>query len=214
MSQKRPAVLFLHILLGTAILSFGLYNIHSQCSITEGGILGATLLLQHWFGISPAVTEFVLDIICYGLGLRFLGKAFLKYSLVATCCYSLLYAFYEQFPPVLPDLSAHPLAAAIVGAIFVGVGVGLAIRVGIAICGDDALALVLSKVSGQPITRAYLFTDLTVLLLSLSYIPWNQIIYSLITVSLSSYIIGKIEKWSGEKPAPADPLFGAETARK
>ena len=185
---------WLSILLGTAILSFGLYNVHSQSGITEGGILGATLLIQHWFHISPAVTELLLDLICYGLGLRFLGKEFLKYSLIATCCYSAFYAVYEQFPPLLPDLSGNPLLAAVAGAIFVGIGVGLVVRVEVAACGDDALALVLSKLTRQPITRSYLITDLTVLLLSLSYIPLQQIAYSLVTVMLSSFIIGKIEK--------------------
>ena len=185
---------WLSILLGTAILSFGLYNVHSQSGITEGGILGATLLIQHWFHISPAVTELLLDLICYGLGLRFLGKEFLKCSLIATCCYSAFYAVYEQFPPLLPDLSGNPLLAAVAGAIFVGIGVGLVVRVEVAACGDDALALVLSKLTRQPITRSYLITDLTVLLLSLSYIPLQQIAYSLVTVMLSSFVIGKIEK--------------------
>ena len=185
---------WLSILLGTAILSFGLYNVHSQSGITEGGILGATLLIQHWFHISPAVTELLLDLICYGLGLRFLGKGFLNYSLIATCCFSAFYAVYEQFPPLLPDLSGNPLLAAVAGAIFVGIGVGLVVRVEVAACGDDALALVLSKLTRQPITRSYLITDLTVLLLSLSYIPLQQIAYSLVTVMLSSFIIGKIEK--------------------
>ena len=185
---------WLSILLGTAILSFGLYNVHSQSGITEGGILGATLLIQHWFHISPAVTELLLDLICYGLGLRFLGREFLKYSLIATCCYSAFYAVYEQFPPLLPDLSGNPLLAAVAGAIFVGIGVGLVVRVEVAACGDDALALVLSKLTRQPITRSYLITDLTVLLLSLSYIPLQQIAYSLVTVMLSSFVIGKIEK--------------------
>lgn len=184
---------WLSILLGTAILSFGIYNIHSQSIITEGGILGATLLLQYWFDISPAITELLLDIICYGLGLRFLGKDFLKYSLIATCCYSGFYGIYERFPPLLPDLSGTPLLAAVLGAIFVGIGVGLVVRVEVAACGDDALALVLSRVTKQPITRAYLLTDLTVLFLSLSYIPLQQIAYSLVTVMLSSFIIGKIE---------------------
>ena len=203
MLKRRPVVLFGQILLGTAILAFGLYNIHSRCAVTEGGILGTTLLLQHWFNISPSVTELVLDLICYGLGYRFLGGAFLKYSMVATLSYSLFYGFYEQFPPLLPDLSPYPLAAAVVGALFVGVGVGLVVRVGVAACGDDALALVISKLTHQPLTRAYLFTDLTVLLLSLSYIPLKQIAYSLITVTLSSFVIGKIEKAGSREELPS-----------
>ncbi len=46
------------MLLGAAVLSFGLFNVHSQSRITEGGILGLTLFLHHWTGISPASFPF------------------------------------------------------------------------------------------------------------------------------------------------------------
>jgi uncharacterized membrane-anchored protein YitT (DUF2179 family) len=85
------------------------------------------------------------------------------------------------------------LAASVVGAVFVGVGVGIVVREGGAAGGDDALALVISKVAKCRISRAYLLTDLTVLTLSLSYIPFSRIVYSFITVTLSSRIIDKIQ---------------------
>ena len=40
---------------GTAILAFGLYNIHRQSNITEGGVLGLVLFFDHWLGITPAL---------------------------------------------------------------------------------------------------------------------------------------------------------------
>ena len=54
---------------------------------------------------------------------------------------------------------------------------------------DDALALSIAKATHIRISQAYLFTDLTVLLLSLSYIPFRRIAYSLITVTISSWLI-------------------------
>ena len=48
---------------------------------------------------------------------------------------------------------------------------------------------------GIPIERVYLVTDLTVLLLSLSYLPWQRVGYSLITVILSGQIIGWLQKF-------------------
>ncbi|HJE21035.1 MAG TPA: YitT family protein, partial [Bifidobacterium pullorum] len=44
------------IMLGTAIATFGLHNIHQRVDITEGGVLGMLLLLDHWFGIPPSIT--------------------------------------------------------------------------------------------------------------------------------------------------------------
>ena len=80
------------------------------------------------------------------------------------------------------------------GALFVGVGVGLIVRQGGSSGGDDALALSIAKAVKCRISYAYLFTDLTVLTLSLSYIPFKRIAYSLITVTLSSWIIDCFQK--------------------
>ena len=59
--------------IGSAILAFGLYQVHSFAGVTEGGVLGLTLLLHHWLHLSPAVSGLVLNIACYGLGWRLLG---------------------------------------------------------------------------------------------------------------------------------------------
>ena len=67
-------------------------------------------------------------------------------------------------------------------------------RAGGAAGGDDALALVISKLTGCQIAHAYLFTDVTVLLLSLTYIPLKSVACSLVTVTLSSFIIEWIQK--------------------
>ena len=201
-SLEKPVFLYLIIVLGACILSFGLYNIHERTGVTEGGVLGMTLLLQHWFGLSPAITSPVMDIACYLLAWRYLGAGFIKVSVVSTLSVSLFYKVWEQFPPMLPDLSAHPLAAAVLGGLFVGVGVGLIVRQGGSSGGDDALALVISKVSRWRLARCYLFTDITVLVLSLSYIPVKRIAFSLITVTISSFLIDKIQDFRS-KGAPA-----------
>lgn len=194
---------FVYILLGAFILAFGMYNIHSRTIITEGGIWGIELLLDHWFGLSPAVTAPFLDGTCYLLGVVFLGKEFILKSLVGTLGYSAFYAVLEQFPPLLPDLNSVPLAAAVIGAIFVGIGAGIVVRQGGACAGDDALALAISKKLKCKISTAYLSTDMTVLLLSLSYIPFRQIFYSLITVLLSGWIIEKVQNFKKKQPVGA-----------
>lgn len=178
----------------SAFLAFGLYNVHSVSNVTEGGVLGATLLLDYWFHISPAFTSFVLNTICYIIGWKMLGKDFIYYSVLGTLGFSISYRIFEQFDPLFPQIADMPLLAAIVGALFVGIGAGLCVRMGGAPTGDDALAMGLSKVTHIQIQWVYLISDLTVLALSLTYIPWRRIIYSLLTVVLSGQIIGIIQK--------------------
>ena len=193
----------LWIVLGAAIASFGIHNIHQQTGITEGGVIGAMLLVEHWLGFSPAYITPVLDALCYVLALRFLGGMFLRTSVISTLSVSLCYKLWEQFPPMLPDLSGRPLAAAVLGGLFVGVGVGLIVRQGGSSGGDDALALVISRVTHLRLSFAYLFTDLTVLGLSLTYIPVNRIAFSLVTVTLSSFLIDQVQQVRLPRPQKA-----------
>lgn len=181
-------------LLGSAILAFGTYHVHSQSAITEGGMLGLTLLVQYWLHISPAVSGIVMSSACFYFAWRMLGGRFIVMSLVAGGGFSLFYAIFEQFPPLFPRIAEYPLIAAIAGALFVGIGVGLSVRVGGASGGDDALAMGLNKLTGVKISTVYLVSDLAVLLLSLTYIPLQRIMYSLLTVVLSGQIIGFIGK--------------------
>ena len=179
---------------GSAFLAFGLYNVHALSGVTEGGVLGLTLLLDRWFSISPSVSGAILNVLCYGLGWKLLGKRFLAYSFLSTVSFSLSYKLYEQFPPLWPEIAHYPLLAAFVGAIFVGVGAGVCVRAGGAPGGDDALAMSVSHLTGWSIERVYLLSDLIVLLLSLSYIPVRRIGFSLLTVILSGQIIGLIQR--------------------
>lgn len=187
------------IILGAAVCSFGIHNIHQRTAITEGGVIGMMLLIDRWLGLPPAVITPVLDITCYVLAFRYLGGQFIKISVISTLSVSLFYDFWEMFPPMLPDLSAYPLAAAVLGGLFVGVGVGLIVRQGGSSGGDDALALTISHVTHCRLSRAYLFTDLIVLALSLSYIPLRRILFSLITVTLSSFLIDRIQNMTFDR---------------
>ncbi len=189
---KLSSVLLL--LVGSALLAFGLYNVHSISNVTEGGILGLTLLLEHWFGISPSFSGFLLTALCYFLGWKILGKRFLVFSFISAIGFSVFYGIFEQFEPLFPQIGEMPLLASVVGALFVGISVGICVRVGGAPTGDDALAMSLSSVLPVDIQWIYLASDLVVLLISLSYIPLNRILYSLLTVILSGQIIGMIQR--------------------
>lgn len=198
LSKLKPSYCVVAFL-ASAFQAFGMYNIHALSGVTEGGIFGLILLLDHWFHISPAITSFLLNAACYLLGWKTLGKDFIGYSIVAAGGYSVAYAICEQFPPLWPQIAAMPLTASIVGALFIGIGAGLCVRVGGATSGDDALAMSVNALTGIGVEKIYLVSDLTVLALSLSYIPLRRIGYSLLTVILSGQIIGWIQKIPAKK---------------
>ena len=94
MPRLKPASC-LTAVLSSAFLAFGLYNVHAMAGVTEGGVLGLTLLLENWFNISPAVSGAVLNVFCYAMGWKLLGKEFAVYSLLSTGGFSLSYRLFE-----------------------------------------------------------------------------------------------------------------------
>lgn len=192
LSYKKIAL----IMVGAMICSFGIHNIHQQTGITEGGVIGLMLLAEHWLGVSPAYITPVLDISCYILAFKYLGGGrFIKTSVISTVSVSLFYKVWELFPPMLPNLLPYPLLAALCGGAFVGIGVGIIVRQGGSSGGDDALALTISRVTHWRLSRCYLFTDFVVLGFSLTYIPFSKIVFSIITVTISSYLIDRVQSF-------------------
>ena len=105
-------------LLGSAILAFGLYNVHSLSGVTEGGVLGLTLLLEYWFGLSPAVSGLVMNLACYLLAGMDEAWEALRFFTPLT-----LYN-----PMALSEGTAHLwMVAALAGAALVLYGLGTAI---------------------------------------------------------------------------------------
>ena len=188
-------------LLGSFILAFGVYQIHSISGVTEGGCLGLTLLLWYRFRISPALCDPLINGLCYFIGWKTLDKNFLPASAIAAGGFAIFYAVFERFPRLYPGFASHPFYAAVAGAVFVGVGVGLCVRGGGAPGGDDAIAMALSKRYGFKIRHIYLISDLTVLALSLTYIPFTRIAWSCLTVVLSGLIIDAMQKIRGDASA-------------
>ncbi len=180
--------------LSSVLLAFGLYHVHALADVTEGGVLGLTLLLEYWFGISPAFSGFIINALCFLLGWKLLGRDFLIYSGIAITSFSVAYRIIEQFNPLWPQLYDMPLLAAVLGAVFVGLGAGLCVRIGGASGGDDALAMSLSHLLHVKIEQIYLVSDFLVLGLSASYLPLRRLGYSLLTVILSGQIIGLVQR--------------------
>ena len=187
------------VLLGGFIQAVGICNVHAYADVTEGGVLGMTLLLEYWLHMSPALSSALLNALCYFIGWKTLGRDFLWYSILAGGAFSISYALIEPFAPLWPLLADMPGAAAIIGALFVGVGAGLCIRAGGAPGGDDALAMALNRLTRLEIQWIYLITDFTVLGLSVSYIPMERLLWSLLSVVLSGQIIGWIQKFPSSK---------------
>jgi len=180
------------LLIGTLIVAFAISNIHSRYKIAEGGQLGIELLLFNWFDISPAISSLIIDIMMFSISFFILGKKYFNNAIIGTLLYSLFYFLFQNIPYLLPDLSHNLLLATIIGGTLVGIGCGFVVKSSGACGGDDSLALILSKITKLNISICYFILDLIVIFMSLTYLSGINIVYSLLTAVVSSYIIGLI----------------------
>lgn len=187
------------IIIGATILSFGSYNFNYQNNVTEGGVLGLLLLMQHVFNISPSITSVVIDFTLFAIGSKFFGKKFLLYSILSTTTFSTTYKIWESIGFLVPNFTHNMLIASMLAGIGVGVGVGLVVRGGGASGGDDVIALLGNKFLKLKVNHVYLITDAIVLLMSLVYLDIKQVFFSIIAVTTSGKIISLIYKDNNEE---------------
>ena len=200
MARRRSVKQIILVLIGSLILSFGLYNFNYQNNITEGGVLGFLLLLKNIFDIKLSIANLIIDIALLLIGYKFFGKKFIKYSILATISFSLSYSFFESIGPIIPKFDILVLGSIVAG-LFVGLGSGLVVRAGGAAGGDDALALVISKTTSLKIGKIYMITDFFVLGLSLVYLSLSQIALSLIAVSVSGKVVDFVYSYKNKELA-------------
>lgn len=177
------------IILGSCILAFGSFNFNYQNGVTEGGVLGLLLLIKNIFDISPSVTSLIIDLSLFAFGAKFFGKQFLILSIFSSLSFSSWYKIWESIGFVVPNLTNNMLLASILAGIGVGIGIGLIIKAGGAAGGDDVIALIGAKLTSIKINHIYMITDFIVLILSLSYLSFKEIFFSLIAVTISGKVI-------------------------
>lgn len=197
-SKQQIIKSILLIILGSTILSFGSYNFNYQNNVTEGGVLGLILLIKNIFDISPSITSLIIDLLLFALGSKFFGKKFLLYSLLSTATFSTTYKIWESIGFLVPSFTNNMLIASILAGVGVGVGVGMVVRGGGAAGGDDVIALIGNKFTSLKVNHIYLITDSIVLFMSLIYLDFKQIFFSIIAVTISGKIISIIYKENDE----------------
>ncbi len=191
--MKKKILEVFYIIFGSTLVSLVVCTIHSKSQLTEGGQIGIELLLLNWFGISPSISSIFIDLLFYILGFIILNKKFRTNAIIGTFTYSLTYYIFS-----LLDINwffiNNLLISSLIGGLVLGFGCGLVVRYIGSCGGDDSLALILNKKLKLPLFICYFGMDLLVILLSLSYIDFKVIIYSILTSLISSLMIDFVSK--------------------
>lgn len=137
--EARGAVL---IIIGIFSAAFGLKGFLLSSRFIDGGVTGISMLVSDLFGIPLSILLLVFNLPFIAIGYRQIGKKFAIKSAIGIAGLSLC-LFLIEFPDVTPD----KLLTAIFGGLFIGAGIGLAIRGGSVLDGTEIAALLVSRMS-------------------------------------------------------------------
>jgi len=135
--EARSVIL---IALGIFSAAFGLKGFLLSSRFIDGGVTGISMLVSDIFGLSLPILILVINLPFVVIGYRQIGPKFAVKSILGIAGLSLC-LYLVKFPDVTPD----KLLTAVFGGLFIGAGIGLAIRGGAVLDGTEIAALLVSR---------------------------------------------------------------------
>ncbi|MDB5013930.1 MAG: hypothetical protein JWQ25_2132 [Daejeonella sp.] len=187
---------FVLIVLGILSAGMGLKGFLLSSNFIDGGVTGISMLLADIFGIPIAILIFFINIPFLILGLRQMGILFAVKSALAIAGLSLCLAF-MPYPDVTPD----KLLTAIFGGLFIGAGIGLAMKGGAVLDGTEIAALLLSrKAHILKVSDIILVFNVLIFLSALYFLGVESALYSILTYlgasKMLDFILNGIEQYT------------------
>lgn len=188
----------LPIFLGTAIYAFGLLYFIIPNKLMEGGLTGVTILLNYAFGISPSISNFVLNVPLFILGWKILGGRQIIYTGVGISSLTFFLWLFERLIEtgwIVPFSTEHDyILVALYAGVTLGAGLGIVFRFGGTTGGSDIIARILGRKYGWSMGQVILMVDVIIIGLSLIYIKKENILYTLVAVYIASKVIDFIQE--------------------
>ncbi|RYE27232.1 MAG: YitT family protein [Sphingobacteriaceae bacterium] len=185
------------ILLGILSASVGLKGFLLSSRFIDGGVTGISMLIADTTSIPISILIFAINIPFLILGYRKLGSVFALKSALAIAGLALCLAF-VHFPDITPD----KLLTAVFGGLFIGVGIGLAIRGGAVLDGTEIAALLVSKkMQLFKVSDVILILNVIIFSAAAFFLGIESALYSILTYLAASqmidFILNGIEQYTG-----------------
>ncbi|TDL72177.1 YitT family protein [Rhodococcus qingshengii] len=188
----------LYILFGGLIFSVGINYFTIPNLLSEGGIIGLTVIAHYLFDLSPGMVNFVLNTVLVLVGYKFLEKRAIIYTLFSIFSCSLFMYITEETGKRITD---DPLLASIFAGLLVGGGLGIIFRAGGTSGGTTILAKLANQFLGWSMGKGILLIDIIVVAGSVFIIGLVKAMYTLIAVYIGAKVIDFIVDGLEEKVA-------------
>jgi uncharacterized membrane-anchored protein YitT (DUF2179 family) len=189
MNKKSQFKQYIYILIGAAMVGISYNMFLLPARLAAGGISGISTILFEIYMISPALSQFAINIPIFILGWFTLGKDFSAKSLVGTAFLPFVIFLTQDIPFVV----ANPLLAALYGGILLGVGLGIVYKGNGSTGGTTAIAQILKHFTGISSGLSQLIIDGIVVITSIFVFSLELTLFALIAIFLSSKAIDFVE---------------------
>lgn len=184
----------LMIAVGSAIFSLGFDLFLEPAGISCGGVSGIAMLIVYATKskfLTVGILSALINLPLFFFGYHKIGKLFFFGSLLGMVVTSV---GFDLFARILPIPKTEPLVAAIFGGVIIGAGLGIVFIAGASTGGVDIVARLLKlKFRNFPIGKILLCMDLcTAVATGIVYREFNNTLYSVITLVLSSFVLDKV----------------------
>lgn len=186
----------LYTTIGILFCGFALKGFLIPNQFFDGGVTGISLLLHELYHWNIAYVIIICNIPFIAMGAFQVGRTFAIKTSIAVIGLGLCLLFIEY-----PQVTEDKLLVSIFGGVFMGIGVGLAIRGGCALDGIEVLALYTGKRISFTVSEIILGINIIIFLIAAIEIKLETALYSILTYYCASktitFVIEGLEEYTG-----------------
>lgn len=186
------------IIIGSLIFAIGINYFAIPNRLSEGGVIGVTVVTYYLFDWSPGLVNFIINSILLAFGYKLFEKRVTWYTMIAIIFSSL---FLHLTADLNGSLNGDTLLAALFAGLFVGVGLGIIFRTGGTSGGSAIIARLANQHLGWGIGKGMLVIDIIVIAGSVFIIGQEKAMYTLISVYVGAKLIDFVVEGVNERIA-------------
>lgn len=189
MNQKPVVTDLLLIVTGSFLSAVAFNSLLIPNQLLSGGLGGVAVLFHYLSGWRTSVIYFVLNIPIFLLGMRYIGRRFITYSLVGAISFAVLLAVTRIFPAPIDD----PLLGGILGGFLHGLGAGIVFRARGSTGGIDVIAVGIKKWRGYSLGQVTLAFNVLLMIIFGMIFNLTLAAYTLISMYITTRVIDAME---------------------
>lgn len=186
------------ITIGSLLFAIGINYFAIPNRLSEGGIIGLTVVTYYLFDWSPGIVNFGLNAILLAVGYKFFDKKTMVYTIIGIVETSLFLYVTEH---IEYQVNSDTLLAALFAGVFVGIGLGCMFKAGGTSGGSAILARLANQYLGWSVGKGVLIIDIVVIAGSVFIIGQEKAMYTLVAVFVGAKVIDFIVEGMDTKTA-------------